>query len=111
MKTAKDIQQLGISPRHVWRYVRYAGIEPHKGSNGRLCITEAEYNAFTVALSSGMVKVKLNKPKREPQPDDHMRERVSLPPEAPKPIKRRGYTYIPAPGAPKAWNWAQSVGK
>lgn len=116
MKTANDIQkQTKISYKHLWRYVRRIGIEPHIGPDNRLCITDNEYNAFIVALESGAIKVKsYQKPKRkrDPQPEyDAMRERVVLPPEAPKPVQRRGYLYIPAAGAGRPFDWAQSVGK
>jgi hypothetical protein len=115
MKTANDIKKItGISYKHIWRYVRRMGVEPHIGEQNRLCITDTEFNAFLVALESGAIEVKsYQRPqkKRDSQPEyDAMRERVTVPQE-PQPVKRPGYTYIPAVDASKPFNWAASVGK
>jgi hypothetical protein len=113
--TANDIKKkTGIDYKHVWRYVRRLGIEPHIGEQNRLCITDTEFNAFLVALESGVIEVKsYQRPqkKRDPQTEyDAMRERVTVAQE-PQPVKRPGYLYIPAVGAGRPFDWAASVGK
>jgi len=69
MKSSKDITAAtNISCKHVWRYVRRAGIEP-QNVNGTLFITDEQFKAFVGMVKSGELETKpVNKPKKKAKP-------------------------------------------
>ena len=63
MKFSKDITAAtNVSYKHVWRYVRRAGIEPQK-ANGTLFITDEQFSAFVGMVKSGELETRVVKPK------------------------------------------------
>ena len=62
MKFSKDITAAtNVSYKHVWRYVRRAGIEPQK-ANGTLFITDEQFSAFVGMVKSGELETRVVKP-------------------------------------------------
>ena len=62
MKFSKDITAAtNVSYKHVWRYVRHAGIEP-QNVNGTLFITDEQFSAFVGMVKSGELETRATKP-------------------------------------------------
>ena len=68
MKFSKDITAAtNVSYKHVWRYVRRAGIEPQK-ANGTLFITDEQFSAFVGMVKRGELETRVVKPQPVSRP-------------------------------------------